>query len=164
MRLLVTNISSSSPAINKLRRLITTSDKCHNLPRSVGTVLMTLLAVAASRFLPTPPAFDAPVIGGSPSEYRHDVWCGKTRMAWLPDGEKISRIGLLFYTEFTNVTDRRTPHDGTCRAYAGRHRAAKNRTKHTVLYCKLWTQAIASKSTSTFSHTFYTTNRLPDPL
>jgi len=27
----------------------------------------------------------------------------------------------------------------------------------TVLYCKLWTQAIASKSTSKFSHVFYTT-------
>ena len=34
----------------------------------------------------------------------------------------------------------------------------------TVLYCKLWTQAIASKSTSKFSQFFYTTNRLPVPL
>jgi len=30
----------------------------------------------------------------------------------------------------------------------------------TILYCKLWTQAIASKSTSKFSQFFYTTNRL----
>jgi len=29
-----------------------------------------------SRFMPTLPAFNAP------------VWCGKTRMVWLPDGEK----------------------------------------------------------------------------
>jgi len=34
----------------------------------------------------------------------------------------------------------------------------------TVLYCKLWTQAIASKSTSKFSQFFYATNRLPVPL
>jgi len=34
----------------------------------------------------------------------------------------------------------------------------------TVLYCKLWTQAVASKSTSKFSQFFYTTNRLPVPL
>ena len=34
----------------------------------------------------------------------------------------------------------------------------------TVLYCKLWTQAIASKSTSKFSHVFYTTNRLTPHL
>ena len=36
-----------------------------------------------SCFLPTPPAFDAPV-RGLPSEYRHPFWNGKTRMALLP--------------------------------------------------------------------------------
>jgi len=34
-----------------------------------------------SRFLPTPPAFDAPV-RGFPSEYRHPVWHGK-KLEWL---------------------------------------------------------------------------------
>ena len=32
-----------------------------------------------------PLALDAP-LGELPSEYRHPVWHGKTRMAWLPDG------------------------------------------------------------------------------
>ena len=40
-----------------------------------------------SRFLPTPPAFDAPVRGVSVGiSTSRLAW--KTRMAWLPDGEK----------------------------------------------------------------------------
>ena len=52
----------------------------------------------------------------------------KTRMVWLPDGEKISKIFLFVSTESTNVTDgqtdrqtlthRQTPHDGKGRAAA----------------------------------------------
>ena len=60
-----------------------------------------------SRFLPIPPAFDAPVEGFS-SEYCHDVWCGKTRMAWLLDGEIFLKICLFVLTESTNVTNTRT--------------------------------------------------------
>jgi len=60
-----------------------------------------------SRFLPTPPAFDSPVrgvhVGISPP-----VWHGNTRMAWLPDGEKILKISLFVLTQLTNVTDGRT--------------------------------------------------------
>ena len=55
----------------------------------------------------------------------HPVWYGKTRMVWLPDSEKISKICLFVLTWSTNVTDRRT--DIACRhgrAYAS-HRAAK---------------------------------------
>jgi len=64
-----------------------------------------------------------PTLGGFPSEYRHPVWHGKkTRMAWLPDGETISKMSLFVLAQFTNVTDRqtygRTPHAGNSRAYA----------------------------------------------
>ena len=49
-----------------------------------------------------------PPLWGFPSEYRHPVWHGKTRMAWLPDGEKISKISLFVLTKLTNVTDTQT--------------------------------------------------------
>jgi len=54
-----------------------------------------------------PLAFDAPVrgvpVGTSPPRL---VW--KTKMMWLPDGEKISKISLFFLAQLTNVTDGRT--------------------------------------------------------
>ena len=34
------------------------------------------------------PLHSTPPLGGFPSEYRHPVWYGKTRMVGLPDGEK----------------------------------------------------------------------------
>ena len=45
---------------------------------------------------------------GFPSKYRHPAWYGKTRMVWLPDGEKISKICLFVLTWSTNVRDGRT--------------------------------------------------------
>ena len=89
-----------------------------------------------SRFLPTH-LHSTPPLGGFSSEYCHPVWYGKTRMVWLPDSEKISKISLFVLTWFTNVTDGRTngrtdtqtPHADIGRAYAS-HRAAK--TGHRV--------------------------------
>ena len=42
------------------------------------------------------PLHSTPPLGGFPSEYRHPVWYGKTRMVWLPDGEKISDMFIRF--------------------------------------------------------------------
>ena len=63
-----------------------------------------------------------PPLGGFPSEYRHPLWYGKTRMVSLPDGEKILKTSLFVLAQLTNVTDgrtdRRTPGDSIYRAYA----------------------------------------------
>jgi len=64
-----------------------------------------------SRFLPTPPTFDAPVRGVPSLEYCYAVWRGITRVAWLPDGEIFLMICLFVLTQLTNVTDRHTQTD-----------------------------------------------------
>ena len=88
--------------------------------------------MVANREFFIPYLHSAPPLGRFPSEYRHPVWRGKTRMAWLPDGEKISNISLFVLTQLTNVTDGQTDrHTDT----AWRHRPrlciasrGKNRT------------------------------------
>ena len=69
-----------------------------------------------SRFLPIPHLHSTPPLAGFQSEYRHPVWHGKTRMAWLPDGEKkLKDIFIHFGAthERDRQTDRRT--DTACR-------------------------------------------------
>ena len=68
-----------------------------------------------SSFYHTPLAFDAP-LRGFPSEYRHPLWDGKTRIVSLPDGEKITKISIHF--DVIHERDRRTPGDSKDRAYA----------------------------------------------
>ena len=48
-----------------------------------------------NRYFIIPLAFDAPV-RGFPSEYRHPLWYGKTRMVSLPDGKKFRRYVYSF--------------------------------------------------------------------
>ena len=62
------------------------------------------------------PLHSTPPLRGFPSEHRHPIWHAKTGMAWLPDGERISKIPLFVLAQLTNVTDRQTDGrtDTTC--------------------------------------------------
>jgi len=76
-----------------------------------------------------PLAFDAPV-RGFPSEYRHPLWDGKTRMVSLPEGEKISKICLFVLTWSTNVTDGRTDRQTLCDSIDRACIASRGKNRH----------------------------------
>ena len=67
-------------------------------------------------------------------------------MAWLPDGEKISKISLVVLAQLTNVTDgrtdgqtdRRTPHAGYSRAMHSIARQKRNRSKYDRMNVLQW--------------------------
>ena len=98
LRLLVINILSSSPAINTAayyQQCVITCETvavvhrrlCLQLPAAALTQAVKPDIGSESRFLPTPPAFDTHV-RGFPLECCYAIRHGKTRMVWLPDGEK----------------------------------------------------------------------------
>jgi len=59
------------------------------------------------------PLHSTPPLGGFPSDIAMTFGVEKTRMVWLPDGEKSSKISLFVLAQFTNVKDRRM--DTACR-------------------------------------------------
>ena len=134
LRLLVINISSSSPAI-----ITTVSQLARRWPWSTGDRVYNAWPVSSltqavkpdigseSQFMPTHLHLTPSLRGEVPSEYYYAVWHGKTRMAWLPDGEKFLCYVYLFWqnsrtwqthTHTHTHTDRQTPHDGIGRTYA----------------------------------------------
>jgi len=156
LRLLVINISSFSLAIITAayyKRCVITCEtvavhrrpRLQHLPVAALTQAIKPDICSESRFLPIPPAFDAPVRGrrSRPSEYCYAVWHGNTRMAWPPEGEKILMIYLFVLTWSTNVTDTRTDRqtDTAWRHRPRLHSIARQNTRKTK--CNV-TNAISS--------------------
>ena len=119
LRLLVINISSSSPAINTAayyQRCVTTCETLAVVHRrlcwqhwpvvalTAGTKARYRLRIAISAY---PTCIRRPV-RGIPSEYCYAVWRGITRMAWLTDGKRMLMTCLFVLTQLTNVIDRQT--------------------------------------------------------
>ena len=55
----------------------------------------------------TPPLFEASA-RGNPLECCDEIWHQKTRVVWLPDGEKIMTLPFFVLTQYRLVTDRQT--------------------------------------------------------
>ena len=116
-RLLVINISSSSPAVNTAayyqRCVITCGGTVSRCPPPAVLTTPGLLqrwqqAVkpevgSESRFLPTPPAFDAPI-----RDYCYAVLHRKPELCGYPIMKENLMIYLIVLTESTNVTDAHT--------------------------------------------------------
>jgi len=92
--------------------------------RSIAGYRPTIVLIAAGRssvhnmrwsqILTQNPDFSLPHVHSTPpigwrvpSEYCYNVWYGKIRMVWLPEGEKNLKISLFVLTECSNVTDTR---------------------------------------------------------
>jgi len=116
LRLLVINISSSSPAINTTtyyQRCVTTCGGkvavvycrlCwqHLACCSINSRQLSQMLSQNCHFC-LPNLHSTPPLGGFPSEYCHPVWYWKTRMVWLPDGEIMLKICLFILTECMNI-------------------------------------------------------------
>jgi len=71
---------------------------CAHLTISVSEIERDICEKNRHFIIPYTLLHSTPALGWFPSEYRHPLWYGKTRMVSLPDGEKISTVCLFVLT------------------------------------------------------------------
>ena len=95
-----------------------------------------------------PHLHSTPSLGESPSKYCN-VWYGKTRMVWLPDGERNLKTRLFVSTEYMNVTDGRTD---TARRHRPRSCNSIARQKKSGNWCKVLQHCITRGEKNIYEH------------
>jgi len=143
LRLLVINISSSSPAVNTAayyQRCVITCEivAIHRRPRLQHLPIAALTQAvkpdigSESRFLPTPPAFDAPVKGG----FRRNIAMpfGMDKLDWrcYPTVKKIWWYVYSFWHDPRTLTDTRT--DTAWRHRPRLHSIARQKLNCSILH------------------------------
>ena len=117
-----------------------------------------------SRFMPTPPAFDAPIrgvpVGISPSRLVWKNWNGVAARQW-----KISKISLFVLTQLTNVTDTQTDRHTThtawqhklrlCIASHGKNNEDNYKSNGTVELSCIWLHLKALMTINVMSQTIH---------
>jgi len=143
MLLVIKHFVVRLPWTTKRRRLLLPAMSVTNFPRSGAAVCITLGSRTVdntrwNQLFVENRDFRLPhQQSKTPSEYRHNVLCGKTRVVWLSGGEKFWRYTDLFRQNAqTWQTNRRTPHDGRHRRRL--HRAAKILQKKNVFLRCFW--------------------------
>jgi len=79
-----------------------------SLEQNMEWIGCTVCEIFENCYFLLPALYLAPPLGVKPSDLRNDLWCRKTRMLGLSNGEKISMIRSAVLTQYTRVTDGQT--------------------------------------------------------
>ena len=138
---------------------ITLNVVCWMYPSTYNCFWDRVIYLWKNRHFIIPPLHSTPLLGGFPSEYRHPLWDGKTRMVSLPMVKKFWRYVYSFWRDpRTWQTDGRTLHDSidsACIASRGKKMRFSQKLSNLELWCLLMTYRKLCKLNWAFQRTHY---------